>query len=540
LAAVISSAGLQIISAGASAQSTGVSAGGSEIILAGGVANLATISSGGLQVLSGMGTANATQILNGGEQIIFSAGLASGTNIFAGSEQIVSAGGTAIGAVVHGEEMISSGGTTESARILSGGVLDLTPGGSAAQLYIGSSGSLVLPGLDFVAGATASFNSATEILTITNNGLESQMQLAAYGGHGAQFTVTSASGGGTELTEHPPCFAQGTRISTLRGDVAVEALREGDQVMTLIANKPRRVAWIGHRHTAVARHVLPSSVRPVRIKRHAFAQNLPTDDLCLSPQHAILVPDQNAVPMLVPVRHLLNGATIVQEDVEHITYYHVELADNAGAKTHDVMHVHGIGAESFLDTGNRCAFENQDGPIRLFPDFERQIWQNTGCAELVQSGARLAPIRALLCARAAREFYQTTTEPDLHILTNFTRIDPILDDKAYHFRIPADAGRCWLTSRGFMPVQTLLNNDDERWLGVAVAKIKIDGKDQALNRGHFGDGWHDAERAWRWTNGMAEIPRCRALIVTLHRECKAVYWRDIDKEKARGFAPGPH
>jgi hypothetical protein len=42
---------------------------------------------------------------------------------------------------------------------------------------------------------------------------------------------------------------------------------------------------------------------------------------------------------LIPVRHLLNGATVRQKDVASVDYWHVELP-----------------AESFLDTGNRATF----------------------------------------------------------------------------------------------------------------------------------------------------------------------------------------
>ncbi len=67
----------------------------------------------------------------------------------------------------------------------------------------------------------------------------------------------------------------------------------------------------------------------------------------LSPDHAVFVDD-----VLVPVRHLINGSTIVQEPVAEVTYYHVELA------THDVILAEGLPCESYLDTGNRAVFVN--------------------------------------------------------------------------------------------------------------------------------------------------------------------------------------
>jgi hypothetical protein len=47
------------------------------------------------------------------------------------------------------------------------------------------------------------------------------------------------------------------------------------------------------------------------------------------------------------VRYLCNGATIRQESVAVVEYYHVEL------DAHDIMLAEGLPAESYLDTGNR-------------------------------------------------------------------------------------------------------------------------------------------------------------------------------------------
>jgi hypothetical protein len=49
----------------------------------------------------------------------------------------------------------------------------------------------------------------------------------------------------------------------------------------------------------------------------------------------------------------------VPERVEEVTYYHVELA------THDVILADGLPCESYLDTGNRAAFEGGEAPSPL-------------------------------------------------------------------------------------------------------------------------------------------------------------------------------
>ena len=45
-------------------------------------------------------------------------------------------------------------------------------------------------------------------------------------------------------------------------------------------------------------------------------------------------------------------ATVVQQPVEKVTYFHVELP------VHDVLIAEGLRCESYLETGNRAAFAN--------------------------------------------------------------------------------------------------------------------------------------------------------------------------------------
>ncbi len=141
-----------------------------------------------------------------------------------------------------------------------------------------------------------------------------------------------------------PCFAAGTRIATATGATAVEALCPGDLVR-LAGGGTAPVQWIGHRHVTCRGHPRPSEVLPVRVRVHAFAPGAPARDLWLSPDHAVFT---DAV--LIPIRYLINGGTIAQEDLAEITYFHIELP------AHGVILAEGLPCESYLDTGNRAAF----------------------------------------------------------------------------------------------------------------------------------------------------------------------------------------
>ena len=129
----------------------------------------------------------------------------------------------------------------------------------------------------------------------------------------------------------------------------------------------------------------------MRIAAHAFAPRMPHRDLVLSPDHAVFVDD-----VLIPVKHLINGQTIVQLQVDAVTYYHIELGE------HDVLNADGMPAESYLEDGARGAFDNADGTITSQPDYARRQREAYGCAPLVMTGPRLDAVVARVMARAPK------------------------------------------------------------------------------------------------------------------------------------------
>jgi hypothetical protein len=102
--------------------------------------------------------------------------------------------------------------------------------------------------------------------------------------------------------------------------------------------------------------------------------------------------------VLVPVKLLISGASIVQVKRRAVTYFHVELP------RHAVILAEGLPVESYLDVGGdvggRANFQNASGTIRLFPDFAALpvsntalAWETRGAAALVTAGSELAAVR---------------------------------------------------------------------------------------------------------------------------------------------------
>ncbi len=171
--------------------------------------------------------------------------------------------------------------------------------------------------------------------------------------------------GQTATTESAPtlavinaiCFMRGTAIRTPHGACAVEMLKRGDMVLT--ANgQATPVHWIGH-HTISMQFADPLRVLPIRIKAGALADNIPSRDLLLSPDHAIFVGD-----VLIQAGALVNGTSIVREtDVPDIfTYFHVELDD------HSLILAENTPAETFIDNVERFAFDNWEEHKALYPE----------------------------------------------------------------------------------------------------------------------------------------------------------------------------
>ena len=98
--------------------------------------------------------------------------------------------------------------------------------------------------------------------------------------------------------------------------------------------------------------------------------------------------------MLRWIRLLINGDTIAQTRTKHVIYWHVKL------DVHDILLAENLPAESFLDTGNRHAFENGGPALALHPDFAARVWESRSCAALCLTGGLLDDIRTRLWRRA--------------------------------------------------------------------------------------------------------------------------------------------
>ena len=286
---------------------------GGNTIGAGAVSTMELTSAPGTGTLSGLGA----QFVNFA-QIQIDAGATwtlTGTNTIVAGQTLTNMGSLEL----TGASLISVG------ILINDGVIDIDPS-SVTLAGIGGSGTIDV-------GANS---------TLTVSGVVSAGQTFVFTGTDAVLNILESSSFAGTIQDQGPtdqvnlaCFAAGTRLATMFGDVAVEDLRTGDRVRAMPGNRLVPIVWIGHRHIDCTRHADPDSVWPVCVRAGAFGDAVPHRDLRLSPDHAVFVDD-----VLIPIKRLINGTTIERVPMDEVTYYHIELLH------HDVLLAEGLPAES--------------------------------------------------------------------------------------------------------------------------------------------------------------------------------------------------
>ena len=332
-----------------------------------------------------------------------------------------------------------------------------------------------------------------------------------------EFTFTDPGGyfglDDVSVVDDAACYLRGTRLLTSRGEVAIEALAVGDLLVTA-SGALRPVRWLGRRALDCARHCDPASVWPVRVRAGAFGDGLPHRDLWLSPGHNIV-----SEGVLLPVLGLVNGLSVAQVEAGRLEYWHVEL------DAHDIVLAEGLPAESYLDAGNRNAFDNGGAFVEAHPDFRPRHAADT-CLPLALEGPAMTATRARLLARVAAQGFGLTHDADPHILVDGRRVEPMwLGRTRLAFALPPGGREIALHSRAFIPAHVVADTTDPRALGLCVGALQIDGAHMTLSRRHAPmPGWHEAEFdggrfLHRWTDGAAPLrPGARVVIVDLAGE----------------------
>lgn len=372
--------------------------------------------------------------------------------------------------------------------------------------------------VDWMSGAGQNDNGNNSTITVTkgydvdNNGIP-LFQSGKNGNNNWNISYGSDSKG---YKPGQACFLSGSMIRTSEGDIAVEDIQIGDEVLAFDwkNNKEvtRPVVWAGKAHATVRPELSDDEAGwPVRILKDAIADGVPYKDMLITAEHCLFFRDR-----FVPVRMLVNGVSIFYDkSITSYDYYHVE------TEQHSVITADGMLTESYLDTGNRSSFR-QEGKIATLRGAVKN-WADDAGAPLGVERSFVEPLfralewreNSIVGTKISTTKIETTTDPDLHLITQTGAVIRPMRKTAHHysFMLPPNTESVRIVSRSSRPSDVIGPFvDDRRYMGVAVADVQLQcAKQQFDITSHLQDekpaGWHDTD--WTdcaWTNGNAELP----------------------------------
>ncbi|WP_081562596.1 Hint domain-containing protein [Parasaccharibacter apium] len=329
------------------------------------------------------------------------------------------------------------------------------------------------------------------------------------------------------------CFLSGTMIETLSGAKKVENLTRNDVVITYNPETgrneplPQHVVFCQQSRVRIDSSLpLDMAGYPVRIKKNALADNVPSEDLLVTAEHCLLLEKH-----FIPVRIMVNGRSIYYDTSMHDTskksgqffYYdifHIETS------THSIISANNVLTESYLNTGNRFQFQRDNGDTNVIEyDFTSKnlSWEKDAAAPLCTAEDFVAPIHQKLLERAkqllfpVQHAYKTETVSHNPALQLLTEQGHVLQEKRSSnnykvFHIPAGVKRVTILSKTGRPYDVHGPVvDDRRELGVLVGEILyfhgIDciNIDRHLTHEDM-EGWFDLENSkMRWTKRAATL-----------------------------------
>ena len=524
------------LKSGASLSNSTIGSGNKVGIYSGATASGLVISGGGVSVA---GSASNTTAISGGVISVTSGGKATGNTVSKGGSAVVASGGTlgtttvqsgatlsaADGATISGT-VTAAKGATLTIPTTAGGTIDLQGNGNVGLTITGSGNpTTVISGFseDKTAGtadgitltnvktanvASVTYPDADHVTFTLKDG--SAVTLNIIGVQNVGYTLASDSSG--DLV-YEVCFLADTLIAGPNGNIAVQDLAPGDTVTSYRDGQAysSTVSWAGKAHCVVRPEKADDEAGyPVRILENAIALGVPFQDMLVTSEHCLFLDGK-----FIPARMLVNGRSIYYDkSFTSYDYFHIETED------HSVIMANGALTESYLDTGNRRAFE-QKSNVFMFGQ-KAKSWENdaaaalTVCRDLVEPVYRQIEQRAQELQFAVQAPAATTvTESDLHLVSDRGhRIQPLRTvDNRVMFMIPSDVSSVRIVSNSSRPADAIGPFvDDRRMLGVLIGDVSFFDSGVTVNiKTHLTkenlSGWHSVEHIpMRWTNGNAYLP----------------------------------
>ena len=193
----------------------------------------------------------------------------------------------------------------------------------------------------------------------------------------------------------PGGIAEGANVRTPCGPRRVELVRAGDLIVTRDNGlQPVRVVW--RREVTSAEMANNIDLSPIRLKPRAIGPMMPQRDVCLAPDHRILVPgyrllgEEKTTGCLIEARELAGTSDAVYVDctIEIVRYFTLVF------DAHQVFCTNGLPVESFFpNAGTVSDLDDslRDDLARLFPKLNRKRNAYPSLKYKVAAGAELLP-----------------------------------------------------------------------------------------------------------------------------------------------------
>jgi hypothetical protein len=279
------------------------------------------------------------------------------------------------------------------------------------------------------------------------------------------------------------CVDRCASIDTSNGPQPAAGIQPGD---TLLAPDSKPIAVLSASDADFAHdpaHDRRSSW-PHLVRAHAFADGQPNRDTRVTCASMIEAYDTTAA-----VRQIANGATILRPAPKAPELWRILLGATERSTT---LRVNGLAIRGEPVTADLDhAFAAPD--LAPSPPFD------------LPPCAAHAPLRRHLADRALILGHTAITDPGLMLRAGSRLIAPDCEGAWCRFTLrpgmTPPPHRVTLLSRSATPH----NPSDKRHLGVAISRVIADSRAIDLNHWTLGEGWHDPEPGWRWTNGTADL-----------------------------------
>ena len=211
---------------------------------------------------------------------------------------------------------------------------DTTTSGTLTITHINDQAVTAGDTVTLATGQQITLNADGTLTVVTDGDLET-----VYFNYTADNGQGNSDTGLVEINQTVPCFLRGTLIRTPDGEVPVEDLRPGMEVLTY-DNGPQVLQWTGSRRTACT-----AETAPVRFAKGSCGN---TRDLYVSPQHRMVVSGPLAEllfgeeEVLVKAKDLVNDRTVRPAlELQEAEYFHLLFG------RHQILWANGALSESY-------------------------------------------------------------------------------------------------------------------------------------------------------------------------------------------------